>query len=235
MDYIKVIYSSIISIAVLFFLAKLIGNRQISQLSLFDYINGITIGSIAAEMATSLEKHWTLPLLAMVIYGLATAFISYICCKSQKVRRFCNGKAIILFDKGKFRYNALKRSKLDMNEFLMQCRADGYFDLSEIETAVMEPNGKISFLPKAENRPVTPNDMALSVPKSGLCFNLVIDGNVLESNLISAGKDKKWLSGELSKSKCKTIEEVLLATLGADCTVSFYKKEKSKIGNDVFA
>ena len=86
MDYIKVIYSSIISIAVLFFLAKLIGNRQISQLSLFDYINGITIGSIAAEMATSLEKHWTLPLLAMVIYGLATAFISYICCKSQKVR-----------------------------------------------------------------------------------------------------------------------------------------------------
>ena len=115
MDYIKVIYSSIISIAVLFFLAKLIGNRQISQLSLFDYINGITIGSIAAEMATSLEKHWTLPLLAMVIYGLATAFISYICCKSQKVRRFCNGKAIILFDKGKFRYNALKRSKLDMN------------------------------------------------------------------------------------------------------------------------
>lgn len=234
MDYIKVIYCSVISIIVLFFLAKLIGNRQISQLSLFDYINGITIGSIAAEMATSLEKHWTLPLLAMVIYGLATAFISYICCKSQAVRRFCNGKALILFDKGKFRYDALKKAKLDMNEFLTQCRTGGYFDLSEIKTAVMEPNGKISFLQKAANRPVTPSDMALNVPESGLCFNLVIDGKVLEQNLISAGKDKKWLSDKLSKSRCKNISEVLLATLDTSGNVSFYKKENSNGQNDVF-
>ena len=109
-----------ISLIALFLLAKIIGNRQISQLTLFDYINGITIGSIAAEMATDLEMQWSQTLLAMLIYGLATALISYICCKSLKLRRFLNGRSVVVYSDGKFMLNGLKKARLDINEFLVQ-------------------------------------------------------------------------------------------------------------------
>ncbi len=234
MDYLKIFYSSVISLAVLFILAKIIGNRQISELSLFDYINGITIGSIAAEMATTLEKHWSKPLLAMVIYGLATAFISFLCCKSLKIRRFFGGKAIVLYDKGKFRYDGLKKARLDINEFLCQCRTAGYFDISEIQTAIMEETGKISILPKADFRPITPKDMNLSPPDSTLAVNVVIDGVILENNLMLLGFDKKWLLNRFKTSRMK-LHDTMLATVDKNGTVSFYEKCISNHKGDIFS
>ena len=234
MDYLKIVMFSVISLIVLFILAKLIGNRQLSELTVFDYINGITIGSIAAEMATGLEKHWTKPMLAMVIYGSATALISYICCKSVKMRRFFNGRAIILYDKGKFRYDGLKRARLDINEFLTQCRTAGYFDVAQIQTAIMEQNGKISFLPKADSRPVEPKDMALNVPDDSLLVNVIVDGKILEENLLGIGFDKKWLISRMSQSNAGPIDGIMLATVDGSGTATFYKKYVSHTKNDVF-
>ena len=126
---IQVFFTSVGSIIVLFLLTKLIGNKQVSQLNMFDYINGITIGSIAAEMATSLETDFLMPLLAMVIYGLTAFGLSYIAGKSVRARRLINGRSIILYDNGKLYFDNFKKSKLDINEFLIQCRIAGYFDL----------------------------------------------------------------------------------------------------------
>ena len=234
MDYLKVIISSIISLVVLFLLAKLIGNRQISQLTLFDYINGITIGSIAAEMATDLERHWSIPLLAMVIYGMATALISYVCCKSLKLRRFFNGKAIVVFENGKFSTEGLKKSRLDVNEFLTQSRVSGYFDLSEIKIAIMEQNGKLSFLPKSDYRPLTPKDMALTVPSAGITVTVVIDGIVLEQNLELTGLSKVQLLAEMSKAGAEDISSVMLATVDRNGVITLYKKETMTASRDPF-
>lgn len=205
-----------------------------SQLSLFDYINGITIGSIAAEMATELEQHWSKPLLAMLIYGFITALISYLSSKSLTFRRIMAGRAIVLYDKGKFRYDGFKKARLDMNEFLAQCRTEGYFNISEIQTAVMEETGKLSFLPVADYRPVTPKDMGLKVPSSTLCFTVIIDGKILERNLLNAGKDKRWLISEIKKSNAGALDEILLATLDDKGTVAFYRKYERNSSNDVF-
>ena len=87
-DILKVIILSIVSEIVLFILAKLMGNKEISQLSMFDYVIGITIGSIAAEMATALESDYMPPLVAMIVYALVAIAISLICEKSLKARRF---------------------------------------------------------------------------------------------------------------------------------------------------
>ena len=100
MDILKVILTSLLSVAALFILTKLMGNRQMSQLSMFDYINGITIGSIAAEMATALEKDFWLPLCAMVVYAAAVIFITFITSKSLKLRRFFTGRTVVLFING---------------------------------------------------------------------------------------------------------------------------------------
>ena len=123
----KIIYLSFGSLVILFILTKLMGNREMSQLTMFDYIVGITIGSIAAEMATSLENDFMEPVVAMIVYGLITISISYITSKSLKLRRFFNGKAKILLDNGKLYRKNFKSSKIDLNDFLMECRINRIF------------------------------------------------------------------------------------------------------------
>ena len=124
-----------------------------SQLSMFDYIIGITIGSIAAEMATALETEFWQPLLAMGIYALVAVIFSILSTKSLKSRRLISGTTLVLFDNGILYRKNFKTAKLDLDEFLMICRINGYFNLNDIQTALLETNGKISFLPKAEKRP----------------------------------------------------------------------------------
>ena len=117
MDIFKVLITSVVSIVVLFFITKAIGNRQMSQLTMFDYINGITIGSIAAELATSLEE-FTKPLTALIVYGLVSFLIAYITNKSIKIRRFVEGQALLLYDNGTIYEKNLMKAKLDIDEFL---------------------------------------------------------------------------------------------------------------------
>ena len=139
--------ASVLSLAVMFLLTKLMGNKQVSQMTLFDYIVGITIGSIAAELATELENPER-PLLAMLLWGFAAWGISLLGNKSFRARAFLSGKPLVLLDQGVIDRKNLKRARLDLNEFLTYCRIAGYFDLNEIQTAVLEHNGSVSFLPK---------------------------------------------------------------------------------------
>ena len=122
MNIIKIISLSLGSLVILFLLTKLMGNREISQLTMFDYIVGITIGSIAAEMSTSLENNFVEPVVAMLIYGIVSFSISFFTCKSLNLRRFFTGKAKILLDNGKLYRKNFKSARLDINEFLMECR-----------------------------------------------------------------------------------------------------------------
>jgi len=218
------IYLSVGSIVVLFILTKLMGYRQMSQLSMFDYINGITIGSIAAEMSVSLDEDFTQPLTAMIIYGIADIILSYLSSKSITARRFIIGKPKILFDNGELYEKNLKKAKIDMNEFLTQCRVSGYFDLAQIQSAVLESNGKISFLPKSNNRPVTPEDLDIFPQKECMVANVIIDGKIMHKNLAHAGKDENWLRAQLKGQGIASEKEVLLGTCDIEGTFESYVK-----------
>lgn len=233
MDILKVILATLGSIIVLFILSKIIGNKQISQLNMFDYINGITIGSIAAEMATTLDSSFIQPLIAMIIYALVTFGLSLASCKSLTIRRFFTGKSIFLYDKGKVFKENFKVAKYDMNEFLVQCRNMGYFSLDEIETAVLESNGKISILPKAKYRPCTPADLAVSVPCDRPEVNVILDGKILLNNLKYTGNNQQWLDKQLEKQG-KTVNEVFLGICDNDNNLKVYDVLSEKPLNDVF-
>ena len=146
MVFIKLCLIAFGSFAVLFLVAKCIGHKQIAQLDFFDYITGITIGSIAAEMATELEEPWK-PLTAMFLYGGVTLLLSIISNKFPRSRKYLNGSPTILMDNGKLFYKNLKKAKLDLSEFMVMCRQQGYFDLTNVQTAVFEYNGKLTILP----------------------------------------------------------------------------------------
>lgn len=216
---------SIVSLAVLFILAKCIGNKQLSEINLFDYINGITIGSIAAEFATSEPEEFAKPLIAMVVYGLATTAISIIASKSRKARRVLSGKAMILMNNGTIYRDAMKKTKLDLDEFLAMLRVNGFFDITQIKTVIMEPNGRMSILPKAANRPVTPQDEGLDVGEEYVFYNVIMDGQIMENNLKRAGKDKTWLMNELKKQNEGSVRDIFLACCDANNTLNIFKNK----------
>ena len=227
MSFLKLCLTAAGSFGVLFLVAKFIGHKQISQLDFFDYITGITIGSIAAEMATELEKPWK-PLTAMVIYGGITVLLSFISSKFPRSRKYLNGTPTILLDHGKLYYENLKKSKLDLSEFMVMCRQQGYFDLTSIQTAVFEYNGKLTILPVSSQRPATPNDMGLAPDQELLFTELIMDGRVLEDNLKRMGLDATWLDKQLKQRHIHSPKDVILAVCDRNQKFVVYEKNASQ-------
>ena len=176
MDLLQVAATSVGAFVALFLLSKLMGHRQISELSVFDYVNGITIGSIAAEMATELEKPLR-PLVAMVVWALLVWLLEALTSKCPRLRKYISGAPSIIFEK----------ARLDLSEFLIQCRQQGFFDLGAIQTAVYEPDGRLTILPVAARRPATPEDMGIAPEKEQIFTELIMDGRVLGENLHRMG------------------------------------------------
>jgi uncharacterized membrane protein YcaP (DUF421 family) len=232
---IQIILTSLGSMAVLFVLTKLMGDREMSQLSMFDYVNSITIGSIAAEMATALEGDYIKPLIALIVYGLATLFIAYSSCKSILLRRIFVGHPVILYHEGRLYKKNLLKVKLDVNEFLSLCRVSGYFDLKDIHTAILESNGKLSVLPVVKNRPVTPEDLNLSPTQDNILANVIIDGHIMKDNLKATGKNDKWIEKQLSNQKVKSVKDVYLGVYdNENDRLDIYIKLTDKIDGDIF-
>lgn len=222
MEIVNIILVSLLSIAALFILAKLMGHKQISQLDFFDYINGITIGSIAAELATELETPKR-PLTAMLVYGAVSIGLSLVTNKFPRSRKFINGTPTILMNGGKLYRENLKKSKLDLSEFLMMCREQGYFDLSEIQTAVFEHNGKLTVLPVSANRPVTPADIDLEPEPEHISTEIIMDGRIMGENLKRRGLDLSWLDKQLKAQGFRDAKEILLGLCDNKNRLTLYR------------
>lgn len=233
MEILQAIITASSTVVTLFILSKLMGAREMSQLSMFDYINSITIGSIAAEMATGEFTDLLKPFTAMIVFALFIILISILTNKSIKLRRIVTGKPSILYDNGQLYYKTFVKAKMDLGEFLVQCRVNGYFDLSDIQTALLEPNGKISFLPVANKRPVTGEDLNISPSQNYLVANIIIDGKIMEENLKHIGNNEKWLTKQLRTQDISNISEVLLATCDRNNKLCIYKKLNEKTTKDL--
>lgn len=235
MELVHIFFTALGSIIALFFLTKLLGNKQMSQLSMFDYINGITIGSIAAEMATALEDDFLKPLIAMIVYAGLAFSISYLTCKSITLRRFLTGRSVILIEDGKIYNKNLLKAKLDIDEMLTQCRNDGYFNISDIQSAILETNGKISILPKSDKRPINPTDLGLQPKEEKPVVNIIMDGRILEGNLKFTGNNEKWLEKQLKSQGMENVKDIFLATCDFENNVSVYVKIDKVTKRDIFS
>ena len=209
MEIVKIILTSISSAVSLFIIAKIMGHKQMSQLDFFDYITGITIGSVAAELATELEKPWK-PLIAMIIYGIITVTLTLITSKLPRMRKFINGTPTIIMNSGKIYRENMKKAKMDLSEFMVMCRQEGYFNLNDIQTAIFEYNGRLTILPKATKRPVNPNDLNIVPAPESINTEVIMDGRILEENLKRLGLDINWLEKELKCQGYKNAKEIFL-------------------------
>lgn len=220
-DLLDVILRCLVSLITLFLVTKMIGKKQVSQFSLFDYVIGISIGNFAAEMAINLDSSYLHGTVAVIVFGLVAYLVSYITMKSLKIRNYIIGNPNVLIKDGKILYNSLKKSRFDINDLLEEARINGYFDLSDIDYALMEANGKISFLPKPESQSPTNKDLNIKINKKGLCINLIIDGQIIDEALKESNKSKKWLMEKIKKHK---LDNIILATIDLESNLKVYEK-----------
>lgn len=226
-DLLSITMRAIISLVTLFLVTKMLGKKQVSQLSLFDYVIGISIGNFAAEMTVNLDSNILHGTIAVIIFGLIAYIISIGTMKSIILRRFFSGMPTLIIEDGKFLKEGLKKVKYDINDFLEQAREQGYFDISEIAYAVMESSGKISIMPKSEYSAVINKDMKIKKEKASMPASIIIDGNIMEENLKKYGKTRKWLEQQL-KNKHKTVESIFLATIDKNDNLVLFDQTNHK-------
>lgn len=233
--YITLVLQTLASFVVLFILAKISGCRQISQMSMFDYINGITIGSIAAEMATGLDTHWSYPLTSMVIFGLLTLAVSCITDHSLKFRRFMTGEPVILLHNGKLYKKNLKKAHINVDEMLEACRISGYFSLKDLQTILLESSGKFSFIPAAGQKPVTADDLHLPAEADVPGATVITDGILLRHHLKALGRDENWVRKKLKQQGINEIPDVFLAVFEQPDNLLIFPKEAGQTPPDLLA
>lgn len=223
MNLLQIILCALLSVISLFLITKLMGHKQVAQLDFFDYISGITIGSIAAELATNIEEFYK-PLIALVIYGAASVFLNFLTQKLPKTRKYINGTPTILLNDGKLYRKNLKKAKLDLSEFLLLCREQGYFNIDDIQCAIFEHNGKLSVLPKAFAKPATPEDLKIPTKTTHIGTELILDGRIMGENLSRIEKNEAWLRENLKALGYTDEKEVFLAIYRAeDNSFSLYR------------
>lgn len=219
-----VIFRTILVLIILFLLTKCMGKKQVSQMNIYDYIIGITIGSIAADISLDIEKNFLVGTISLIIFGLSGVLITYLTLKSIRMRRIFSGVPTILIENGKIIEKNLFKEGIDVNDLQEEARQSGYFDLSKVNYAVLETNGNVSFLAKASEEPVTRKDMKIKVKDESLCANIIIDGILLEDNLNNMKKDIKWLEKELKNRGYEDYKNILLFTLDNSGSVKIYDK-----------
>ncbi len=224
----RVVCLSTASIVALFALTKILGNRQMSQLTMFDYIAGISIGSIAAEMALRQEGNGWLGLVAMAVYAGFTLLLNWLDSKSVHLRRVLLGEPLVLYEQGTLYFNNLKKARLDLTEFLTECRNGGYFDLAKLHMVILEVNGKFSFLPVEAERPATPRDMQLPVKQQRPVINVIVDGKIQHGGLQATGNDEAWLGKQLQLQGFSTEKDIFLGTVDTENQLVLYEKNEDR-------
>jgi uncharacterized membrane protein YcaP (DUF421 family) len=201
----------------------------LSQITYFDYVSAITIGTIAGSIAIEDNVGIIKGTIVMVVWILIPVIMSYIGSKNLTFERKTVGEPIILIRNGTLDYSNLKKTKYNIEDLLMQLRKKDVFDISEVEFALLEVDGELSILKKSEYSTVTPKDLSISTPYKGMTLSLIINGRVLESNLELAGKDKAWLNDQLKQRNMNIIEDVIYGGYTSDGRIELFTKNEHNI------
>lgn len=208
-----VIIRSFIGFFLLLVLVKLIGKQQVTQLTFFDYIVGITIGSMASTLSVQVNENTWATIAGMVVWTLLAIILAVIGIKSPFLRKVIEGVPEIVIQNGKIKIDVLKRNKLSMEDLMMMLRSKDVFRVDDVEFAVLEQNGKLSVLLKSQKKPLTPQDMNISTNYNGLPTNLIVDGRLNMEALKSVNLTKAYLEHHLRKKGITDINDIFLAQL----------------------
>ena len=212
-EYTLIMIRSIIAFLVIFIVARLLGKKQISQLTFFDYVVGISIGSMASAIAINPRIKVPNGMIALGVFALFPILIAYFAAKSFTFRKIVEGAPTILIENGKVLENNIIKSKLTFDDLMIKLREKNAFKVADVELAVLETDGKVSVMKKANKQPVTPKDLGLLIEEEHQPQLVIIDGKVFHQHLKRYGYSKEWLLGEIKKQGANDFYDVFLAQL----------------------
>ncbi|MFD1415607.1 DUF421 domain-containing protein [Oceanobacillus jeddahense] len=212
-EIVLVLIRSIAAFFLLFLMARMMGKKQISQLTFFDYCVGITIGSIAATLSVDQNVKIINGLVSLIIWGFFPITLAYLGMKSIIFSKITDGKATILIRNGEVLDKNMKKSLITINELLMLLREKGTFKVSDVEMAVLETNGELSVMLKTNQQPVTPQTLGVPLEQEHGPAILIMDGKIMKKSLENLGYSKEWLIGEVQKQGAEEVRDVFLAQI----------------------
>ncbi|QGU95914.1 DUF421 domain-containing protein [Clostridium bovifaecis] len=207
----NIIMRAIFAYLVLFALTRIMGKREISQMSFFDYTVGITIGSITANLALDRTQSFLSILPSLVVFAIFQIILSYISLKSVTFRRIVDGSATILIKNGKVMEKALLKTRLNMDDLMIKLREKNAFRLADVEFALLEPDGQVSVLLKSNKQPVTPSDMNIQTQYMGLPDMVIEEGRIIENRLREKGLTRSWIMAKLAEQEIYDLSKVMYA------------------------
>lgn len=221
--------NSVFAFVFLFIISKLLGKKQIAQLEFIDYAVGISLGSIAAEWSVEAEEPFYYYAISMAIFFALAYLTAVVGRKTPLLKRIFKGKPITLIYEGKISFKGLCKSHIDVNDLLAMLREKGYFDVADVAYAIFETSGKLSVLPKGDQRPVVVEDLGdEKVKQASLTNTLVIDGEISKSGLNELEKDVPWLLKRLKIENKKDLQDIILATYDDETKkINVHYKSKS--------
>jgi len=197
--WLEIIVRTLSAAFVLFLMTRLLGKRQLSQLTFFEYVTGITIGDLAAFLSINHDQDWYIALVAIVTWFFVSLGIEFLQMKSKKARDVIDSKGTVLIKDGKVLEDNLKKEKLTNEELMEQLRRKSIFKLSQVEYAVIEPDGQVNALLKDEYQPITPAQLGIRIPPESEPQTVILDGKIMDEPLATAGLSRQWLNTELEK------------------------------------
>ncbi|MGO0123580.1 YetF domain-containing protein [Desulfothermobacter acidiphilus] len=195
------------------FITRMVGKSQVGQLTISDYVNGIVIGSIAACLATDIKENPLYYIFGLAIFAALTILVQHLSLVYRPARKFLLDEPTVVVHNGQILERNMARMRYNVDDLTSQLREKGFFNLTDIEFAIVEPNGALSVLPKSQKRPVTPEDLGLPTSYEGVPSELVVDGQVIYQNLVQNHLTEEWLLRELERQGVKSLQEVLYAAL----------------------
>lgn len=198
-EWVEVVIRSIFIILGLFIITKLLGKKQLSKLSFFEYIVGITIGDIAGTLSMDAELNWANGIISIIIWASVPILISYLSLKSPAFQTLIEGKPTVFIKNGKIMEDNLKKEKYTTNSLMEQLRKKDIFHVADVEFASLETNGELSVLLKKEKQPIVVGDVVNYPAPIKEPQEVIMDGKILDERLSTIGLNRRWLKQELDK------------------------------------
>lgn len=206
------------------FLTRIVGTKLIYQMNFFDFILGVSMGSIVVYAIVDNDFTSLSAITALITLAVLTIITSYLHIKSYRVRKIVDSEPITLVENGVIVDENMKKIRLTINELMMKLREKNAFSLADVEFAIMEADGQVTVLPKADKKPLTPNDIKIKATDAGLTRDIIIYGNIMKENLSAVGLDMNWLKAQLGSQNIRDESEVFYAGLDNTNKLQISKK-----------
>ncbi|MEJ6950323.1 DUF421 domain-containing protein [Natronospora cellulosivora (SeqCode)] len=229
---IEITLQTLLAFFAILFLTRLIGKKQIAELTFYDYINGITFGSIAATLATDISQRTWHHLLGLFLFALLTYLMQFAALKNRTVNKVLEGEPVILIHEGKILEKNMAKTRFNMGDLLSELRENGIFNIEDCHFAMLETDGMLSVLPNADKKPLTPEDLNLKGKEETICTELIVDGSIIKANLSQHGFTEEWLFNKLKENNISKLEDVYLTIYNPISKNLYFDLGDDKLGKD---